>query len=412
MNGNDQNTFSLLRAQQEIIAAIHRLPSEIVHLDEALLRITSADVSAVIPQPSFDESTRDGFVIGGIDGSEQKINRYHVVHEIPAGSKPSGEILRPGTACRVMTGGCVPEGSTRVVPYEKCVEENGAVSIADSPLQATTFIRRTGSEIARGELLVGRGVALQAGHLALLASCGVHAVPVIARPSVGYACTGNELNSGADALENGQKVSSNAFLLGGLLTSVGAQPLHMGIVRDNAQDLRNFFAKILVDKQFDAIITTGGMGPGKYDLVQKAFVEAGGKVIFHALAMRPGKSFLFGTLGQTLCFGLPGPPPAVRTLLNQLVGPALLAMQGRQGGWPKKVQAYLQHQINIKRNDVLQLKDGSLTVAAGRCSARFTERLEMGNCFIALPPGQTHHAEGDLVEVYLALDQWVGWSEG
>ncbi|TKB23981.1 molybdopterin molybdotransferase MoeA [Desulfopila sp. IMCC35006] len=412
MNGNEKNSLSFRQAKQAILATIHPLPSQIVGLNEGQKRITSSDVPAIISLPSYDESTRDGFVIRVIGGCGQKIDQYQVVHEIPAG-KPCGGMILPGTACRIMTGGCVPEGGTRVVPFEDCVEQDGFVCVPGRLLQTrTTFIRKIGSEITQGESLVAAGEALQSGHLALLASCGIQAVSVSCRPVVGYVCTGSELISGTEELASGQKVSSNSFLLRGLIASAGGCPEDMGIIRDNAQDLFELFAKVAADTHLDAMITTGGMGPGKYDLVERAFVEAGGKVIFNAIAMRPGKSFLFGILGRTLCFGLPGPPHAVRTLLNELIGPALYAMQGVTDIWPKKVQAHLQHAISMKRNDVLHLKDGMLTVAAGRCFVRFAERLEMGNCFIVLPPGQTHHPEGDLVEVHLALDQCAGLREG
>ncbi len=226
--------------------------------------------------------------------------------------------------------------------------------------------------------------------------------------SVGYVCTGSELTTGVDELRAGQKISSNAFLLGGLLASVNACPVNMGIVQDDARELFDLFGRVQSD-HLDAMITTGGMGPGKYDLVERAFVEAGGRVIFNAIAMRPGKSFLFGTLGHTLFFGLPGPPHAVRTLLNELVAPALLAMQGVKDSWPKKVQAHLQHQINIKRNDVLHLRDGVLMLKEGRCSVRAAEPLEMGNCFILLPPGKEQYRVGELVAVHLAVDLGAGW---
>ena len=332
---------------------------------------------------------------------------FQIIDEIPAG-KPSGNILIPGTACRIMTGGCVPEGGNRVVPFENCVERGRAVIVAEDSLQLkATYIRKTGSEIAQGERVVSGGVALQAGHLALLASCGVHAVSVVARPTVGYLCTGSELISGIDELEIGQKFSSNSFLLKGLLASVGACPKNLGIIEDNGQELLDFFTKVKAS-ELDAMITTGGMGPGRYDLVEKAFVSAGGKVVFNALSMRPGKSLLFGTLGKTLFFGLPGPPHAVRTLLNELVGPPLLAMQGVKGEWPRKAQAYLQHPVKIRRDDILQLKDGVLAIEAGRCMVRFTERLELSNCFILLPPGQSFYCEGASVEVHLANDLCAG----
>jgi molybdopterin molybdotransferase len=329
-----------------------------------------------------------------------KTNPFQIIGEIPAG-KPYLNTLLPGTACRIMTGGCVPEGSSRVVPFEDCVEQNGTVVVADrSLLTAQTFIKKTGSEIAGGEILVPGGVALQAGHLALLASCGIHSVEVAARPLVGHVCTGSELAATSEGLEIGQKVSSNSFLIEGLLASVGARPVNMGIVGDTEQELQYLFTKVSTG-DLDVMITTGGMGPGKYDLVESMFVEAGGKVIFNTIAMRPGKSILFGILNRTVFFGLPGPPYAVRTLLNELVSPAILAMQGAKGSWPKMVEAHVQHQINIKRNEVLRLKDGVLTFSEGRCLVRFAERFEIPNCFILLPPGRTHYDEGALVEVHL-----------
>ncbi len=399
----NRKVFNCRQALQAVTKVARTLPGKIVSLKEALQRVTSSDVLAAIPQPTYDESTRDGFAICVIDGATKNAKVYRVVNEIPAG-RPSMKILRPGTACRIMTGGCVPEGTARVVPYEDCVEEDEVVTIAGSALQTNaTFIRRTGSEIARGERLVAGGTVLQAGHLALLASCGVEAVSVSARPAVGYACTGSELTNGVGELRTGQKISSNAYLLGGLLASVNANPVNMGIVQDDARTLLDLFAKVQATR-LDAMITTGGMGPGKYDLVERAFVEAGGKVIFNAIAMRPGKSFLFGTLGATLFFGLPGPPHAVRTLLNELVGPALLAMQGRKESWPKKVQAHLQHQINIRRNDILHLRDGVLILKEGNCFVRAANPLEMGNCFILLPPGREQYRVGEPVDVHLAVD--------
>jgi molybdopterin molybdotransferase len=275
------------------------------------------------------------------------------------------------------------------------------VIITESSLQRKeTFIRKAGSEIVEGALLVPTGTALQGGHLALLATCGIHSVEVAVRPLVGFACTGSELSATSEGLGIGQKVSSNAFLIEGQLASVGARSLNMGIIKDTEQELLDLFAKVTID-DLDVLITTGGMGPGKYDLVERVFVEAGGEVFFNSIEMRPGKAVLFGALGRTLFFGLPGPPYAVRTLLNELVGPALLAMQGVKGSWPKEVQAHLLHHVNIKRNDVLRLKDGILAFSEGRCLVRFAERLEIPNCFILLPPGRTSYDEGALVEVHL-----------
>lgn len=139
-------------------------------------RITFSDVVAVTPQPTFDESTRDGYVIAPSVCSEEEVVQYKIIDEIPAG-KPYSESLQPGTACKTMTGGCVPKGGLRVIPSEDCIEQYGVVVIAERSLQRKdTFIRETGSEIAKGALLVLSGKALQCGHLALLATCGIPSV--------------------------------------------------------------------------------------------------------------------------------------------------------------------------------------------------------------------------------------------
>lgn len=398
-----ETPWRLQQALQIIKETLQRLPGETVELGEALNRIAFTDIVADSPMPAFAESTRDGYVIS-LDDRQGGAGRYRIVDEIAAGRVRKVAGLAAGTACRIMTGGCLPEGSERVVPYEQCVEEDGEVFIAEHLLQAPqSYIRRVGSEIAKGQRLVSRGVKLRAEHLELLASCGILKVPVSASPAVGYFCTGSELRLSTAGLKNGQKVSSNSCLLAGLASSFGGIPEDLGIVGDTSLELRDVFA-LARGLDLDAIISTGGMGPGKYDLVENAFVEAGGTILFNALAVRPGKAVVFGRLGEALFFGLPGPPYAVRTLMHELAGPALLAMQGAKDPGPKWIQAYLLHPLESKYLEVLQFRDGVLELAGGRCSVRLAERLETANCHILLHPGSTRFAEGELVDVHLLGD--------
>lgn len=387
----------------EIVTTICQLSppaQETVGMQAALHRVTFSDVTAVLPQPSFDESTRDGYVIPLSTTPAKGESGYTVVGEIPAG-KPYENALEPGTACRIMTGGCVPAGGARIIPSENCLERDGKIEIDNHFLQSTkTFIRKAGSEIAPGGKLVEGGIQLQPMHLALLASCGLHSVDVSRKPSVGYFCSGSELKSSSDALKRGEKVSSNEFLLQGLLTSFGVYPDNFGIIDDNRHALLELFAKAKA-AELDLLVSTGGMGPGKYDLVKETFVEAGGEVFFTTLNMRPGKFVLVGKLSNTVFFGLPGPPHAAQTLLNILVGPALLAMQGIKEPHLQKMQAYSRCEIKVKYNDVLRLKDGVMSLAGGNCYVHLAGRFEVSNCYILLQPGQMHYPEGALVDIYL-----------
>jgi molybdopterin molybdotransferase len=399
-----ETQWHLQQALQTIKETLHRLPDETVDLGEALNRIAYTDIAAERPLPAFAESTRDGYVIA-LAGRQGGAGRFKIVDEIAAGRVHRIARLAAGTAIRIMTGGRLPEGSERVVPYEQCAEQDGEVRIAEHLLQGPqSYIRGVGSEIARGQRLVGHGVKLRAEHLELLASCGILTVAVSARPAVGYFCTGSELKLSTVGLKNGQKVSSNSFLLSGLVSLFGGTPKDLGIVGDTSLELQDVFAWAR-GLDLDVIISTGGMGPGKYDLVEKAFVDAGGgTILFNSLAVRPGKAVLFGRLGETLFFGLPGPPYAVRTLMHELVGPALLAMQGGGDPGPKRRQAYLLHPVESKLLKVMHLKDGVLELEGGRCSVRLADRLENANCHILLHPGRTRFAEGELVDVHLLGD--------
>lgn len=397
---------SLPQARQLMEEHLHRMPAEDVDLGAALGRAAFADITAERPVPAFAESTRDGYVLASCDPGDGA-KEFRIVDEIAAGRVQPVERLAPGAACRIMTGGVVPAGSERVVPYEQCVERDGRVTVSEHLLQARiTYIRQEGSEIARGERLAAGGVRLQGEHLELLSSCGMHTVTVAARPAVGYFCTGSELKAIAAGLENGQKVSSNSFLLAGILPSYGATMRDFGIAGDTFEEISAVLARA-GEWHGDVMVSTGGMGPGKYDLVEKAFLAAGGVIFFTGLAMRPGRSILFGKLGRTLFFGLPGPPYAVRTLLHALVGPALLAMQGAKQAGPQKTEAYLLHPLEVKHHEVLQLKDGVLILSGGRCSVRLAGRLETSNCHILLHPGCSRYGEGELIEVHLVGDPLI-----
>ncbi|WP_457577170.1 molybdopterin molybdotransferase MoeA [Desulfomarina sp.] len=400
MNDGKNNKSCYCEVLKTLFHAIKPMSSEETRLEHGLGRVSSVPVIASRPRPLFDESTRDGYVIAETRELGESVQRYRISGEIPAGS-PYGKVLVPGTSCRIMTGGCVPEGSSRVIPHENCREADGYLLVKKSMLSRNPYIRKKGADVSAGDLLLDRGVRLQAWHLAHLASCGVQKIEVATLPVVGFFCTGSELrhlNEGA--LANGQKISSNSVLLRGLLDSLSILSRDFGIIPDNRQNLLECLLEAK-NSDVDVLISTGGMGPGKYDLVEKLFLAAGGNLIFTELGMRPGKSVLFGTLGKTLFFGLPGPPYAVQTLFNLLVMPVVFAMQGLKAELPEKTTAYLAHDIAVKRADLLCFKDGIMELNDGRCYVRRAGSGEAPDCYIMLSAGQSFFRKGELVEICL-----------
>ncbi|MBB5347008.1 molybdopterin molybdotransferase MoeA [Desulfoprunum benzoelyticum] len=394
--------MSLFPHVDELIAeTIIPLSGEICPVVASPGRVASRPLLARVPQPGYDQATRDGFAVGAGGDNVVDGRRFRIDGEAPAGDIQR-RVLAAGQACRIMTGGMVPDGAERVVPQEDCVVDGGMVLVSARGLaRKKTFIDRQGSQVAVGELLVDQGSILQTEDSALLASCGHTEIEVYRRPRVGFFCTGSELVESAAQLVPGLKVSSNRYLLEGLIRQFLAEPVNLGVVPDTAGALDEILAKIET-ASLDAVISTGGMGPGKYDLLEDAFRRAGGKVVSRALAMRPGASTLVGRLGRTVFFGLPGPPGAVRTLMNELVGPALLQLQGVADYAPVTLSARLQQRVEIRTREVLQIKPGALNMTAKGLEVRLAGRLEPPTCFILFPPGCGVLEPATEVEVHLA----------
>ncbi len=388
-----------LAAAQKIIAAqIRPTEGESVALEDALLRLPVKSLRAVKPQPGYDQSTRDGFVISG-DGSIHTGGscNYRIEGEIRAGTTDKRP-LSPGTAYRIMTGGLIPACGLRVIPQEDCHERDGILSVPDAVLhRRETFIRRRGSELAIGKVVVSAGTPILPDHLVLLAATGHSQVLVHRRPWVAFFCTGSELVASPLEEADGLKVSGNRYLLHGLIRLSGGTPRYLGTVADTRGDLAMALGRIDRDAT-DVIITTGGMGPGRYDLLEEAFVRAGGKIIYRSLHVRPGKATLFGTLGNALFFGLPGPPPAVGVLFNELVAPALFLVQGMKKSGSRRINASLQEAVVVKERGVLNVKGGVLT---DRNSVRLAGKTEVAGCYILFPGHRRSFKKGEMVEVHL-----------
>jgi molybdopterin molybdotransferase len=391
---------SLDSARKLIIAHARRTEGESVNLDDALCRVPVESLRAKKPQPGYDQSSRDGFVVSG-EGAERvgQGYRFHIEGEIRAGSTGRHALSR-GAACRIMTGGLVPGGGVRVVPQEDCEEDGGGIFVAGTVMRRPeTFIRKRGAEIGRGRVVVPTGTSLLPDHLVHLAATGHSAIEVYRRPRVAFFCTGSELVASPADERDGLKVSGNRYLLNGLIRMAGGVAEDGGRVADSNEDLSAALTRI-DRKTTDAIITTGGMGPGRYDLLESSFVHAGGRIVFRSLHIRPGKATLFGLFGNTLFFGLPGPPPAVGVLFNELVAPALYFLQGMKKCRPLQTRAFLEEAVMLKNTGVPSLRGGVLTKGD---KVRFAGKFEAPGCFILFPGHRRAYQKGERVEVHPAL---------
>ena len=399
--------FDLAPAQA--FSGIGRLGVERVAVSEALGRIVAEPMVAQVDNPAGAESLRDGYVIrrpGRLQGEEEV---FPVVGEIAAGMRPFG-VLAPGCACRIFTGGLIPEGGERVVAQEDCQRLGEVVAVGQANLLGgRTHIKDRGSEIERGTSLLDQGVRLRVDHLVALTAAGVEAVAVARRPRVACYCTGSELVAAGQPVASGRKLSVNSLLLRHLLPGFGGVVVEERLVADRRAEVAEIFAEV-ARGGIDVAVTTGGMGPGKYDLVEQAFIDAGGTVLFDHLPMLPGRSILCGWLGQAVVLALPGPPYAVRTLVHELVGPLLLRLQGASRYRPMTARAILGEPCRLRAGDLLQVKAGVVAVEGSTVRVRPAGSCEAVSCFMLFPPGVVEYPPGAEIEVHPVAGEGV-WAD-
>lgn len=354
------------------------LPTEKCRLEDAGLRVAAQDLHNLYDCPRYNESLRDGFAVCGA-------GPYVLIdHEAYAGNTSQTQ-LSEGKACAIMTGGLVPIGAEKVVPKE-CARRVGNRLTLLPTLTTPSFIRTKASQKEKGALLVRRGETFTVNHLAMLANAGYSEVPVVQEPKVAIFSTGSELKDIGVELAPGQKTASNGLALSCLVKTFGGNPTNCGVLADTREALSVFLGDIQ-HHDYNIIVATGGMGPGRYDLMEECFVEAGGKVVTVSLPLLPGKSCLVGFLGKSIFYGFPGTPSALRPLFTELVAPTLLRMQGVMEEFPKSLEVSLVSDVHVRPAEVPSLWGGRLLEQAGQLCVKALDRDEIDtSAYIIIPP--------------------------
>jgi len=316
--------ISINEAIDAVLAAVSPLADEEVPLLQALGRASSGRIVSPEQVPSFANSAMDGFAVAGIELEEGRRD-FRVTVDIPAG-KHVAELIPRGEAARIMTGAPLPPGTDTVVQVEHTSTSGDVVTVEKVP-ETGANVRRAGEDVSIGDVLVERGAPLGGAEIGLLAAVGIERVRVTRRPRVAILATGSELAGPGQPLRPGQIRNSNSYTAYGQAIAAGADPILLGIARDDLDETRRLLAAALEN---DVVVTTGGVSVGDYDFVKQVQDELGVQRRFWGVATKPGKPLTFGTRGDTLVFGVPGNPVSSMVAFELYVRPALLALQGRQ----------------------------------------------------------------------------------
>ena len=399
--GHADTGHSLEEAHAAITAELKPLPEEQVPLAQALGRVSAETIFADHAEPAYSQATRDGFVIAGKPCSfDNAFAQFQIRGERAAGCTEQ-QGLPPGQADRIMTGAMLPRNAVRVVPFEVCQEEGSTLSVPEKVLhQEQLYIRPQGKDVKQGECLVKAGIRLNSDYLLILAENGSQQVRVHRRPRVAVICTGSELIRSGKSPLPGQKISSNELLLDSLLQEQGCCLVRATRVQDTLTAIVEQVQAILEQDKPDILISTGGTGPGKFDLMEQAVTCLQGSPRYNLLKIRPGKSTLFALINNTPLFALPGPPPAVRLLFHELIVPGLSCLQGlanTQFTFAGLVDAVLTEPVGLCRTGYLALKTAKATLSDGQLQVRLTKRQEPMNAIMHLScPDDGHGGSGEV----------------
>ncbi|MEO5333370.1 MAG: molybdopterin molybdotransferase MoeA, partial [Magnetococcus sp. YQC-5] len=379
--------ISFEKACSQVLAEIRPVQESVTLLVESALgRVLSKPIMATIDVPNHDNSAMDGYAVRSVDLAGTAEVSLRVSADLPAGERldrPLGE----GEAVRIMTGAPIPDGSDCVVMQELARRVGDRVILPPGRLLGEN-IRPAGEDIRVGDEVLPKGCRLRPAHLGLLTSLGMAHVEVFRRPVVALLSTGNEVVEVGTSLVPGQVYDSNRSSLRAALTALGVEVLDLGLVRDSKEEI--MAALVRGGKEADAIISTGGVSVGDYDLVKEVLLGQG-EIRFWQVAMKPGKPQAYGRLGRAHFFGLPGNPVSGLTVFLLIVRPALLRMMGGLDEPPRHMRAKFRGKLNKKHSRMDFIRgvahfdaDGVWVETTGPQGSGILTSMARANVFIVL----------------------------
>ena len=377
-----------------------RLDSESVRIENAVGRVTAKNVIAPVDLPSFDRSAVDGYAVKAEDTLEASQFKPKTLKLIKKGT------VKKGQTQRIWTGNIMPKGadSVTMLEYANIVKSQVQITVSVTPGEN---VSRKGEDIKKGKTAIIAATRLQPHHIGLLAASGLTHVDAVRKPKMAFLSTGNELVELGTKPKTNQIINSNRFFIEGLCRELGADPLYLGIAKD---DEREIGEKILkgIDSS-DLMITTGGTSVGVADLVP-VVVDKLGKpgIVVHGLAMRPGMPTAAAILEGKPVFALSGNPVAAFFGFEVLVRPTVLKLFGIESEPRAFVRAQLTRRVagalgrRVYVRVKAYLKGGNFHAEPVRAkgSALYSS-LVMANGYVVIPENREGLEQGETVDVHL-----------
>jgi molybdenum cofactor synthesis domain-containing protein len=316
-----RETIPLEEARQLIAEACKPIErTERVRLVDANGRVAAADVRSTRDVPPFSRAGMDGFAVRAEDtfgASRYDPKVLRVVDKVYTGEVPKTAV-DAGTAIEIATGAPMPQGADAVVMVEETEKTGGDVRVL-TPVYPRQNVGRQGADIVVGQSVIGWGDVLNPSRIGALAALGVGDVEVFAKPTIAILSTGNEIADPGQELQPGQIYDINKYTLSTIIQEHGGVPSPFATAQDTIEALEQ---AIDACAGCDVLVFSGGSSVGERDLILDV-IGRKGEIVFHGIAVKPGKPTVFGTINGKPMFGMPGYPTSCLSNAYMLLVPAL-----------------------------------------------------------------------------------------
>jgi molybdopterin molybdotransferase len=397
-----KSTISIDEARALLKAGVRPVArTEALEVGAAAGRVAAADLASTLFVPPFSRSAMDGYAVVAADtvgASRERPVRLRIVDRVFTGNVPSHTVTH-GLCAEIATGAPLPNGADAVVMVEQTAHvdsEHVAICAEAAPNQN---IGRKGADIVPGDLVVRRGDLLNPSRLGAVAAIGCARLEVFAKPRVAVLSTGNEVIPPGSPLGPGQIYDVNRFTLSAVVDAHGCVAEMHAPARDTIEALDDSLDACAAA---DVVIFSGGSSVGDRDLLVDLIARRG-ELIFHGIAVKPGKPTLFAMVDGRPFFGMPGNPTSCLSNAYILLVPFLRATARLPLYAPRTVTATLGRRIvsHAGRHQFYTVRlNGSVAFPAFKGSGDITS-LSQADGYIEIPSVEHTVEEGALVEVTL-----------
>ena len=385
-----------MRLAMDLVRPIER--KETVPILGALRRVCAEDVRSTIDVPLADRAAMDGYAVRARDTVSPDNSKPVVLRRIETlfADRVPQKRLTTGRCTEVATGSTLPDGADAVVKVEDTDHEGDLVTIR-APVHSGQNVSRRGEDIERGSVVVRQGEILTPARLGALAAIGLARAHVYVKPRVSILTTGDEVVPPGKPIRAGQVYDINSNTMASIVRENGGEPILLGRTRDRLEPLRAALRKAIVN---DLVVFSGGSSVGEKDMTVDV-LRSMGDVLFHGIAVKPGKPTVLARVQGKAVLGMPGNPTSCLSNGYVILAPMLRRMARQPPANPRIVEVPLAERLVTPTGRVkfhtVRIVDGQAVPAFKESSA--ITSMAHADGYIEIPADVARIEKGEMVRV-------------